>query len=998
VGDVVVKMETEDCENNVVISGVELIPEFKKNLLSYVRLEAKGIRMVYIGEKRYLANKDGEKLTEVHASGNLLVVRSWFHSSQTNADLICSTVAAQDHGDAHEDSLFNFHVRLGHLSYAAIEDLASKPESGIKLTDRLKPNCIGCAEGKQTRNNQPKKDSGANSPIDRIGGVICSDLKGPVTPHDRLGNRYLVNFIDYRTNYCRVFLAKTKDQAAKKFEHFLAFFERRFDCQIQVLRTDGGLEYRNVDFFCEQTGVARQTTEPNNPASNGKAERMHRTVLNMARCMLFNSGMPIRFWGDAVKYAAYVLNRSPSRSNPGRKSPLEMLEGRAPSLTNIVTFGSTCMVFRDPNGKAFGKRAVRGVILGVPEETKGYVIYLPQDKKVVVTQHVKYIQTLSEAQNAALNSPSSLANGGADLAEGNQAATAPAANTRTNQQRKPSRRLREAMAACIEALDQQPDYVCNVAPGDPATYKTAMKTSNAAQWQAAVDLELDTLRSNQTWIALPKPKTARPLHSKWVFKTKLDANGGIERFKARLVACGNEQQYGVNYEDTFAPVLDLATARLVLALSVLWKQPARHGDIPAAYTRATLESQTDIYMYPPHGMRLSEEERLAGGEEPVLKLQRSLYGLKQAGRLWNCLLHEELIRLGYSRCVTDLCLYCKRSNEGTAIVGVYVDDLLATATNGQLIEDLFEKLKSLEVKDLGVVEKFLGMRVKFNSDGFSLDQETLIGEYLKANDMTQATPVTTPVCLSSALDQEELLPPADTKSFRTLAGGLLWLARCTRPDIAYAVHQLTRRTHAPRTSDQALGKRILRYLAGTASAKLVSKQSVPGGYTLSAFTDADYATNSDRKSISACTIHLNGMLVHWYCTKQSNISLSTMESEFVAAARGVQELLGCYEVLKEIGCPLKLPMTLHMDNQAAIVQVTSEASTQRSKHIDIKYKFLKDLYLKRIVNPVHVPTQSMLADLMTKALPTPDFRRLFSMIGLEDARKKEDTHRGGVLE
>ena len=305
------------------------------------------------------------------------------------------------------------------------------------------------------------------------------------------------------------------------------------------------------------------------------------------------------------------------------------------------------------------------------------------------------------------------------------------------------------MAACIEALDQQPDFVCNVAPGDPATYKTAMKTTNAAQWQAAVDLELDTLRNNQTWVAMSKPKTAKPLHSKWVFKTKLDANGGIERFKARLVACGNEQEHGINYEDTFAPVLDLATARLVLALSVLWKQPARHGDIPAAYTRAALESKSDIYMYPPHGMRLTEEERLAGGEVPVLKLQRSLYGLKQAGRLWNCLLHEELIRLGYSRCVTDLCLYWKRSSEGTSIVGVYVDDLLATATSGQLIDNLFKKLKSLEVKDLGIVEKFLGMRVKFSRDSFTLDQETLIQEYLKTNDMAKAAPVTTPACLST---------------------------------------------------------------------------------------------------------------------------------------------------------------------------------------------------------------------------------------------------------
>ena len=360
-GTVNLKTFIGDESSNVQITDVELVPGLKKNLLSYVRLERKGIRLIYEGKHRFLASQTS-KLAEVFESGNLLVVR--FQPAHTHADSICALIAEQDHPKTHEDSLYQFHVRLGHLSYAAIEELASKPESGIKLTDHEKPQCITCAEGKQTRGNQSQKDSGRNAPINRIGGVICSDLKGPITPTDRNGNRYMVNFIDYKTNYCRVFLAKTKDQAAKKFEHFLAWFERRFDCRIQVLRTDGGLEYKNVDLFCQKTGVARQFTEPNSPASNGKAERMHRTVLNMARCMIFNCGLPIRFWGDAVKYAAYVLNRSPSRSNPGRKSPLEVLEGKPPSLLNIVAFGSPCMVYRDSNGRTFKKRATRGIILG----------------------------------------------------------------------------------------------------------------------------------------------------------------------------------------------------------------------------------------------------------------------------------------------------------------------------------------------------------------------------------------------------------------------------------------------------------------------------------------------------------------------------------------------------------------------------------------------------------------------------------------------------------
>jgi hypothetical protein len=124
---------------------------------------------------------------------------------------------------------------------------------------------------------------------------------------------------------------------------------------------------------------------------------MHRTVLNMARCMIFNCGLPVRFWGDAVKYATYVLNRSPSRSNPSSKSPLELLEGKPPSLLNIVAFGSPCMVYRDSNGRTFNKRATRGIILDVPEETKGYVVYLKEDQKVVNTQHIKQIETLSNA-------------------------------------------------------------------------------------------------------------------------------------------------------------------------------------------------------------------------------------------------------------------------------------------------------------------------------------------------------------------------------------------------------------------------------------------------------------------------------------------------------------------------------------------------------------------------------------------------------------------------
>uniref|UniRef100_A0AAV1UND8 Integrase catalytic domain-containing protein n=1 Tax=Peronospora matthiolae TaxID=2874970 RepID=A0AAV1UND8_9STRA len=231
--------------------------------------------------------------------------------------ILTSRAALEDpESDTQSGSLLHFHQRLGHLAYDTVERMARDFASGIVLTDRKRPTCISCAQGKQTMNLQSKTETGSNSPIDRVGG----------------------------------------DKAAKKFEHFLAFFKRQFDCRIHVLRTDGGGDYANVDLYCKRTGVARQISEARNQASNGKAERMHRTILNMARSMIFASRLPLTFWGDAVEYAAYILNRSPTSANAKRASPIEVITKQEPNLRDIVAFGSICSVYRDPGKNSLAQR------------------------------------------------------------------------------------------------------------------------------------------------------------------------------------------------------------------------------------------------------------------------------------------------------------------------------------------------------------------------------------------------------------------------------------------------------------------------------------------------------------------------------------------------------------------------------------------------------------------------------------------------------------------
>jgi hypothetical protein len=306
------------------------------------------------------------------------------------------------------------------------------------------------------------------------------------------------------------------------------------------------------------------------------------------------------------------------------------------------------------------------------------------------------------------------------------------------------------------------------------------------------------------------------------------------------------------------------------------------------------------------------------------------------------------------------------------------------------------------VKDLGEVEKFLGIKVESEtSNGYKMSQKAMIDALVDQFGLKNSKPVGTPIAeVIHAAEDMKLLNVSETSEFRTLAGALLWIARCTRPDIGFAVHHMTRKTHAPRICDYKSGKRILRYLAGTSDYKLEVKRSVEGEEVcFEVYTDADWASeHTDRKSVNAALTYLNGMLVSWHCSKQSLVSLSTMESEFVSASRGIQEAMGCYYMVKELGQPIRLPIQLRMDNQAAIATIMNEASSSKTKHVDIKHKYVKELYRLKIVLPSYVTTTNMKADILTKFMPTPNFVRLRTMIGINTHGDHQGKIRGGVLD
>jgi hypothetical protein len=402
-------------------------------------------------------------------------------------------------------------------------------------------------------------------------------------------------------------------------------------------------------------------------------------------------------------------------------------------------------------------------------------------------------------------------------------------------------------------------------------------------------------------------------------------------------------------------------------------------------------------------MKVSQERMKKLGVENerqiTLKLKKSLYGLKQAGRLWNDMLNGFLVdKLGFLRCKTDKCVYVKSKGTDVIVVGIYVDDILATASKKALVDEFFEEAKQMEIKYLGEANKFLGIRVNKCDDGSVLmDQEAMIEDMLAKFKLQEANPVRLPIGVDQddAKDDGTLLPKTSSngqvtvRNFQSLAGSLLWVARCTRPDITFAVHCITRKTHAPTTQDYQVAKRILRYLKGTKMEKLkLPKWSETKKVSVEAFTDADWADNKqDRKSRSGGLVLLNSVPVWWSCKKQTCVALSTLEAEYIAAADLSKVLIGIIQLLEEIQVPTMQTTTLWMDNQAAIVNITQETSSSRLKHVDTKLKFLCDRARQLQIRPRYVKSEDMLADIFTKPLPQQRLYTLKSKIGIRNAEE-----------
>lgn len=514
-------------------------------------------------------------------------------------------------------------------------------------------------------------------------------------------------------------------------------------------------------------------------------------------------------------------------------------------------------------------------------------------------------------------------------------------------------------------------------PLEPQTYQEALKMDEAQHWQEAMAQEYRSLISNSTWTLSELPPGRKAIRNKWVYRIKMAADGTVSRFKARLVAKGFSQREGVDYSETFSPVVKFDSIRTILSVAAADDMQLVQFDVETAFLYG--EISEEIYMAQPKGFIDTTAPHL------VCKLHKALYGLKQASRVWNQRFHDFLVQHRLTPSHADPCVYINLSGP-TLILALFVDDGIIACSDQHRIDTVIESMRGIFKITTGNPEVYVGLHITRNraERTLQLDQSRYIHRKLHQYGFVDCAPLSVPADPHAPLDLASSIDEGTDPTFpySEIIGSLHFASQGSRIDITYATSHLSKFSRNPRHSHISGVKRVLKYLRGAPDLRITYAASSHQN-EMQAFCDADYAGDvDDRRSRSGFVIILNGGPVAWGSRKQGCTAASTTEAEYIAAHLASQEILWMRQLLNDLGYPQVPPTTLRSDNQAAIRLVRNPEFHRRTKHVDIKYHIIRDHFQQGHLALAYVSTVDNVADILTKPLPRDRFQRLLSILGL----------------
>jgi hypothetical protein len=522
---------------------------------------------------------------------------------------------------------------------------------------------------------------------------------------------------------------------------------------------------------------------------------------------------------------------------------------------------------------------------------------------------------------------------------------------------------------------------------DPTSVAEAMGGIWAGEWSGAMDDEMMQMHALEVYELVDLPPGKRAIGCRWVFKTKRNALGEIERFKSRLCAKGFTMRPGIDFLATFAPVSGVTTLRIVIVIATALDWEMLQLDVTTAFLYGHLDEE--VYMRQPEGYVV------AGQEDKVWRLRKALYGTKQAPRCWNQRINAFMLEHGFYKSQRDPCLYIKWQGKGPMLVVLYVDDMLVAGPDAEMIRAFKKQLMDeFKIKDLGEPKVLLGLHITRDRARRQLDitLESYLREVVDLAGMWKARPQGNPLPPGTKLLEEAVGAEAeavDVTRYRQLLGKLSYAAQKARPDLSVVVGLLAKFQSKPLVKHWDALLHAVCYVRETLSHglhfDLAHVHSNPSALTLSMFADADYANSPDRKAISGIVLQLGGATISWSSKRQSIVTTSTLEAELVAAARACKEVVWARGLLQEVGLQQHGATPMWEDNQGCIAVCQDASTSTLTRHLEVQYFFTREKIRTGAVDMRYIPTQEQLADLLTKPLERTVLRKLRAAVGVVNA-------------
>jgi hypothetical protein len=754
-------------------------------------------------------------------------------------------------------------------------------------------------------------------------------------------------------------------------------------------------------------------------------------VTNSATNLIRESRLPTYLWAEAAQFTVYTLNRVLCKATS--VTPFEAWSNNKPDVSHLRVFGCVAYVhIPKVERRKLDPKSIRCIFIGYCETRKAYRFWDPATKTVKVSRDVTFdehhrlagtpeevsiitdqeicsplvnrveeelaVSSINDHldQEEILQTAASNLRGETNPSEQIQATAAfpddpisqpsvvPAVQlSAEKEERETEPKLRRSLRGRVP-VKEWPVKVARIRSyADeipiPASYREAMCSPDKDKWNVATQEEFQSLIHNGTWSAVTCPEGAKAIGSKWVYDIKPGMNDEPMRYKARLVAKGYSQRPGEDFGETHASVVTHDAFRMLMSTIAAKDLEAKQVDIKTAFLNGRLEEE--IYLQQPEGFAIP------GQEDKVLRLHKCIYGLRQASHVWEKLFTGYLKQQGFSQSEADPCLFTRVRGQEILYVAIWVDDGILASNRLEAIDHFLIELGHEFQIRFYPLERFVGVTIIRDREKrqIHLSQPDYIDHIVKNFHMESCNPVTVP-----ADPNVHLVKPVqgaqldETFPYRQAVGALLYLAVVTRPDISFAVGLVARFIEKHDTSHVNAVRRIIAYLKGTSNfgIRFVGfAADSPTGYT-----DADYAGCHDSRQSTTGSIFLNhGGPIAWTSRRQTCVAQSTTEAEYVAASETAKEAVWIRRALPDMHEGQDGPITIYCDNQSAIQLVHHPDQRPKTKHIDVRYHFIRLQQATGEIDMQYVNTNGQLADILTKALPGPRFATIREALGIVPA-------------